>query len=203
MLDIVRHDIVTVFQHGEGLGGPVETDCPAGTDADGQFFAFTSCIGDIQHLWSVDEIGEDQPDLGTSTSLNAESAHIGVTRTNGVTRAQVAPRGSGTMNGKSSIVRMVGATWEELLYVDEDMLHIGFPSVRNTAKKKEEPEAVERMSKLFRDAAEYGRLKQESADAGVPGPAFDPRLESLVPFARAARRVAAIAQEMLVAAAGP
>jgi imidazolonepropionase-like amidohydrolase len=147
-------------------------------------------IAAVRSSMDTDEIGEDQPDLITSTSLNAESAHIGVTRTNGVTRAQVAPRGRGTMNGKSSIVRMVGATWEELLYVDEDMLHIGFPSVRNTAKKKKEPEAVERMSKLFRDAAEYGRLKQESADAGVPGPAFDPRLESLVPFARAEGRVA-------------
>jgi len=147
-------------------------------------------IAAVRSSMDTDEIGEDQPDLVTSTSLNAESAHIGVTRTNGVTRAQVAPRGRGTMNGKSSIVRMAGATWEELLYTDEDMLHIGFPAVRNNSKKKEEPEALERMRELFHDAGEYGRLKKESTDAGVPGPAFDPRLESLVPFAKGEGRVA-------------
>ena len=146
-------------------------------------------IAAVRSSMDTDEIGEDHPDLVTSTSLNAESAHIAVTRTNGVTRAQVAPRGSGTMNGKSSVVRMVGATWEELLYVDEDMLHIGFPTVRNASKKKEEPEAVERMRELFAEALEYGRLQDESSEAGVPGPTFDPRLESLVPFARGEARV--------------
>jgi imidazolonepropionase-like amidohydrolase len=93
------------------------------------------------------------------------------------------------MNGKSSVVRMVGATWEELLYVDEDMLHVGFPSVRNSSKKKEEPDAVERMRELFAEALEYGRLQDESIEAGVTGPPFDPRLESLVPFARGEARV--------------
>ncbi|MCH2103857.1 MAG: amidohydrolase family protein [Planctomycetes bacterium] len=147
-------------------------------------------IAAVRSTMDTDEIGEDHPDLVTSTSLNAESAHIAVTRTNGVTRAQVAPRGRGTMNGKSSVVRMVGATWEELLYQDEDMLHLGFPMVRNSSKKKEEPEAVGRMRELFTDALEYGRLVDESREAGVPGPPFDPRLESLVPFARGEARVA-------------
>jgi imidazolonepropionase-like amidohydrolase len=147
-------------------------------------------IAAVRSSMDTDEIGEDQPDLVTSTSLNAESAHIGVTRTNGVTRAQVAPRGGGTMNGKSSVIRMVGATWEELLFTDEDMLHIGFPVVRNNSKKKEVPKAVERMSELFRDALEYGRLREESIEAEVPGPAFDPRLASLVPFSRGEGRVA-------------
>ncbi len=147
-------------------------------------------IAAVRSSMDTDEIGEDHPDLVTSTSLNAESAHIAVTRTNGVTRAQVAPRGSGTMNGKSSVIRMIGATWEELLYVDEDMLHVGFPTVRNSSKKKEEPEAVERMRELFADALEYGRLQDESREAGMPGPAFNPRLESLIPFARGEARVA-------------
>ena len=147
-------------------------------------------IAAVRSSMDTDEIGEDHPDLVTSTSLNAESAHIGVTRYNGVTRAQVAPRGRNTMNGKSSLIRMVGATWEELLHVDEDMLHLGFPTVRNNSKKKEEPEAVERMRSLLRDSREYGRLKDEASEAGVQGPAFDPRLESLVPFAKGEGRVA-------------
>jgi imidazolonepropionase-like amidohydrolase len=147
-------------------------------------------IAAVRSSMDTDELGEDQPDLVTSTSLNAESAHIGVTLYNGVTRAQVAPRGRGTMNGKSSVIRMVGATWEELLHVDEDMLHLGFPRVRNNSKKKEEPDAVERMRGLFRDATEYGRLIEEAKEAGVQGPTFDPRLESLIPFANGDGRVA-------------
>jgi len=62
--------------------------------------------------------------------------------------------------------------------------------VRNESKKKEEPEAVERMRELFRDASEYGRLGEEAERAGVIGPGFDPRLESLVPFANGEARVA-------------
>ena len=147
-------------------------------------------IAAVRSSMDTDELGEDQPDLVTSTSLNAESAHIGVTLYNGVTRAQVAPRGRSTMNGKSSLIRMVGATWEELLHVDEDMLHLGFPRVRNSSKKKEEPDAVERMRGLFRDASEYGRLIDEAKEAGVQGPTFDPRLESLIPFANGEARVA-------------
>ena len=46
------------------------------------------------------------------------------------------------------------------------------------------------MRALFRDASEYGRLIDEASEAGVKGPAFDPRLESLIPFANGEGRVA-------------
>ena len=85
-------------------------------------------IGAVRSTNDTSEAGGDQPDLRVSASLNADSAHIGVTRHNGITRAQTAPQGGGPIRGQSSVVRLVGDTWEEMLTVDRDMLQISFPS---------------------------------------------------------------------------
>jgi imidazolonepropionase-like amidohydrolase len=152
-------------------------------------------IASIQATDDQSEGGGNQPDLRASTSINADSAHIGVTRTNGITRTQTAPQGGGPMRGQSAVMRLFGDTWEELVMQDRDMLHIQFPGLANDAKdKKKTNDAVEELKRLFADAKEYGRLGDVATAAHSPAPPFDPRLDALVPFARGEKKVALHAQ---------
>jgi len=147
-------------------------------------------IGSIQATIDTAESGGDQPDLSVTASINAGSAHIGVTRSNGITRAQVAPQGGGPIMGQSSLIDLAGDTWEELLLLDRDMLHIRFPSVANDAEKKEEPEAVKKMRALLAEGREYARLLAEARTSGSTPPRFDPRLHALAPYVRGHKKVA-------------
>jgi hypothetical protein len=112
-----------------------------------------------------------------------------VTRYNGVTRAESAPQGGGPLMGQSCAIRLSGDTWEELLHVDRELLHVAFPRTANTAKEKKESDELKETKKLFAEAREYARLT-ELAEKGGPKPPYDPRLEALAPYARGERRVA-------------
>ncbi|MCE9594141.1 MAG: amidohydrolase family protein [Planctomycetes bacterium] len=137
------------------------------------------------------EIGGDQPDLRAASSLAADSAHIPVTRTNGITRAQSGPISGGPLRGQSCVIRLAGDTWEELLVRDRDMLHVEFPRIANDAKKRtEKSDAVKALEKKFEEAREYARVVDEAARLGLPRPAFDPRKAALAPYARGQGRVA-------------
>ena len=147
-------------------------------------------IGSVRGTDDLSEIGGNQPDVRAAAAISAESAHLSVTRYNGVTRAQTAPQGGGPMMGQSCVIRLAGDTWEELLTLDRDMLHVAFPRVANDAKEKEKGDAVKELERLFEDAREYARLAAEADEHGAPAPPFDPRLDALVPFALRQKKVA-------------
>jgi imidazolonepropionase-like amidohydrolase len=150
-------------------------------------------IGSVQGTLDDSEVGGNQPDVRVASSILSTSAHVGVTRTNGVTRSQTAPHGGGPITGQSAVLRLAGDTWEESLMIDRDMLHVRFPAVSNLEEDKKEPEAVEALRKLLAEAREYGRLGEEAARLGLLPPPFDPRLDALVPYARGQKRVAVVA----------
>ena len=149
-------------------------------------------IGAVRSTVDTDEIGGNQPDVRSTAALNADSAHLGVTRTNGVTRAQSIPFGGGPLRGQSCVIRLTGDTWEELLTLDRDMLHVSFPGRANDAKeeeRKQPSDEVKALADLFEQARQYRRLVDEAAAQGVAGPDLDPRLEALAPFALGEGRV--------------
>ncbi len=148
-------------------------------------------IGSVRGTLDDAEIGGNQPDVRVASSIHAASAHIQVTRTNGITRSQTAPQGGGPFSGQSAVIRLAGDTWEEALTVDRDMLHLQFPTTPNVVEeKKKKPTEIESVKKLLAEAREYGRLVDEAAQLGLLPPPFDPRLDALVPYARAQKRVA-------------
>jgi len=150
-------------------------------------------IGSVPATDDQSEAGGNQPDVRTAASVNADSAHIGVTRTNGITRAQTAPQGGGPLLGQSAVLRLAGDTWEEMLALDRDMLHVRFPRIANEekgGKEAKDPEEIEPLGRAFEEAREYGRLRDLSRDGKAARPDFDPRLEALVPFARGQKPVA-------------
>ncbi len=150
-------------------------------------------IGSIRATRDASEIGGNQPDLRVTAAWNAETAHIPVTRGGGVTRAQSIPGGRGPIRGQSSVMRTTGDTWEELLTLDRDMLHLSFPRTSNDAKEKEkeeESDEVVALREILEDAREHARLLAESASGGAAPPPFDPRLEALAPYASGERTIA-------------
>jgi imidazolonepropionase-like amidohydrolase len=147
-------------------------------------------IGSIAATDDETEGGGNQPDVRVSASINADSAHIAVTRFNGVTRSQTTPQGGGPMRGQSAVLRLSGETWEELLMLDRDMLHIEFPRTADDAKEKKESDETKELGRLFNEAREYGRLSDLAKSSGTPHPPWDSRLEALVPYARGTKPVA-------------
>ncbi len=147
-------------------------------------------IGSVRGTLDDSEIGGNQPDVRVASSIHADSEHLPVTRTNGITRSQTAPQGAGPFRGQSAVIRLDGDTWEEALTLDRDMLHVRFPVTPNVADEKKEPEELEAMRRLLTEAREYGRLADEAAQQGLVPPPFDPRLDALVPYARAQKTVA-------------
>jgi imidazolonepropionase-like amidohydrolase len=149
------------------------------------------------------EIGGSQPDLRAASSVNLSSAHLGVTRSNGVTRAETAPRGAGPVRGQSALLDLAGDTWDGLVQLDPALLHVAFPELPNVVEGElEEPEELAQLRRLFARAREYGELADAARETGAPGPARDPRLAALAPYARGAGRVAlhaANAQTILAA----
>lgn len=152
---------------------------------------------EIGAIPATDDQGEsagNQPDLRVAASVHSESAHVGVTRTNGITRVQTAPQRGGPMRGQSAILRLAGDTWQSMLHVDRDMLHVAFPGRPNVRAKeaKDEPrkKQLDELGRMFVDAKEYGRVRDAAARGECAAPTFDPRLDALVPYARGEKRVA-------------
>ncbi len=152
---------------------------------------------EIAAIASTDDQGEspgNQPDLRVAASVNSESAHVRVTRTNGITRVQTAPQRGGPMRGQSAILRLEGDTWQSMLQVDRDMLHVSFPGRPNVPGKdaKDEPrkKQVDELARLFADAKEFGRVSDAAERGECDPPTFDARLAALVPYTRGEKPVA-------------
>ncbi len=152
---------------------------------------------EIGAIAATDDQGEsngNQPDLRVAASVHSESAHIGVTRSNGITRVQTAPQRGGPMRGQSAILRLAGDTWQAMLTEDRDMLHVSFPGRPNVRAKDAKDEGrkgqIDELEQLFADSKEYGRVRDAASRGECDAPAFDARLDALVPFATAAKTTA-------------
>ncbi len=167
-------------------------------------------IDSIRATLDMSEEGGDQPDLRVASSLNADSAHIGVTRERGILLAQSAPRGRGPLLGQSAVLGLAGDTWEELLVRDRDMLHVRVPFVANTVAPvpargrgrrgaggdapDDGTESLRLLRQAFEAARQYHGLVSDAGEMGTRGPAFDPRLAALAPYALGQKPVALHAQ---------
>ncbi len=112
-------------------------------------------IGAVRATVDSAEGGGNQPDLRVTASIHADSAHIGVARWNGITRAQVTPQGGGPIRGQSSVIDLEGDTWEELLTVDRDMLHVSFPRYPNV-ERSEHTDSEDHENHLTFDCCGHG-----------------------------------------------
>ena len=150
------------------------------------------------------EVGEMNPNASAINGVNPHSAHVNVTRVNGITSVVTLPTG-GLVSGQAAIINLDGSTPPEMAVVSSAALVINFPRAATSsdggffAPPTDIPiteaittrdKQVERLRKLLRDAEAYGRAQDAYArDKSLPRPAQSVVLASLVPFVRGERPV--------------
>ena len=150
------------------------------------------------------EVGDMNPNAQAVVALNPHSAHVTVTRVNGVTTVMSLPRG-GIISGQAALINLDGTTQREMAIVPSAALVINFPRASALARRDflATPDAaninealttrdrqVEQLRKLLRDAEAYGKAQDAYArDPSLPRPDKNVVLASLVPFVRAERPV--------------
>jgi len=150
------------------------------------------------------EVGELNPNAKAIIAINPHSAHIAVTRVDGVTTVVSIPLG-GLISGQAAIINLVGTTPMEMAVMPYAALVINYPRTSSggggsffaqqqqtnlsealaTANRQ-----VEQIRKLLREAEAYGRAQDAYAkDKTLPRPDQNVILESLVPYVRRERPV--------------
>jgi imidazolonepropionase-like amidohydrolase len=151
----------------------------------------------------TNETGELNPNAKAIIAVNQHSAHIAVTRVDGVTHAVTLPLG-GLISGQAAIINLVGTTPMEMAVVPYAALVINYPRLGGrrgefgpgpeapdiTTALTNTERQLDQIRKLLRDAESYGRAQDAYAkDSSLPRPDHNVMLESLVPFVRGERPV--------------
>lgn len=152
------------------------------------------------------EVGDMNPNAQAIFGINPHSAHVTVTRVNGVTTVLSIPRG-GIISGQAALINLDGTTTREMAVTASAALVITFPRVSAAGRRDfaASPEAaassineaittrdrqIEQLRKLLRDAEAYGKAQDASQrDKTLPRPDQNVVLASLVPFVRGERAV--------------
>lgn len=80
-----------------------------------------------------EEVGEFNPHIRSQIAFNASSEVIKTVRSNGILICQPTPRG-GVISGASSVMRMDGWNWEDASILDNDGIHINWPTTTQRNK---------------------------------------------------------------------
>ena len=152
------------------------------------------------------EIGDYNPNASAIVAVNPHSAHINVTRVNGITAVLSMPNG-GIVSGQSAVLNLVGATPKEMAVNPAFALVINFPRVSTFGgfgggggfgqQQVEFGEAVRRrdqrleeLRKMLKDAEAYGKAQDAfAADPKLPRPKTDLKLAAVVPYVRGQKPV--------------
>ncbi len=144
------------------------------------------------------EVGELNPNAKAITAVNPHSAHIAVTRVEGITNTLTAPTG-GLISGQAALINLLGTAPKEMAVVPQFALVINYPRIggggggfggfqppANLAETLANNERqVEQIRKMLRDAEAYGRAQDAYAkDKTLPRPDRNIVLEPLVPYVR-------------------
>jgi imidazolonepropionase-like amidohydrolase len=170
-------------------------------------------IGSVDVSNDITEIGDFNPNVRAEVAVNAESRHIGTTRSAGVLVAFSTPDG-GVISGLSSAMSLEGWTWEEMSMKGAAALNViwpnpnargrrgmggpppGFPGARGgpQAPPKTYEQQVEEIKGFFAEARAY----RDAVAAGQPVrtdsryAAMIPALNREIPVVVAAEGVAQI-----------
>jgi imidazolonepropionase-like amidohydrolase len=149
------------------------------------------------------EIGDFNPNAKAITAVNPYSAHINVTRVNGITAVLSMPRTT-LIAGQAAVLDLVGATSYEMAVVPQFGLVVSFPRITqfgggggfggqqidfNEAVKTRD-RRLEELKKYFRDAIDYGKAQDAyGKDATLPRPAVNTKMADMIPYVRGEKPV--------------
>ncbi len=159
---------------------------------------------------SVDiaETGSMNANARAIKGINPHSAHVEVTRVNGVTTVLSYPTG-GVIAGQAAVINLTGATQDAMAVVPDFGLVINFPRIstfggfggggRRTIEfsdaVKLRDKQLDELKKLFTDAENYLRARDAYAkDNTLPYTATDERNDAMAPYIRGERPVIFIAE---------
>ena len=86
-------------------------------------------IGSVDVSSDVNELGDFNPNVRAEGAVNAESRHIGTTRSAGVLVTLTTP-GGGLISGMSSAMSLEGWDWEEMSMESAAALNVNWPNPR-------------------------------------------------------------------------
>jgi len=120
-------------------------------------------IGAVRATQDGSETGTLNPSVRSIVAYNTDSEIIPVLRSNGVTMAQVRPRG-GMISGSSSVVNLDAWNWEDAAVKTDEGIWISWPSMysysgrgsnRKMEKSKTYTANVQKLESLFSEAGIY------------------------------------------------
>jgi len=212
-----------VIQNGKIAAVGAGTAVPAGAEKiDGKGLSVFPGMIDAATNMGLSEIGQgvnasvDVSEIGTMNAnakaikgIHPHSAHVNVTRVNGITTVMSYPTG-GLIAGQGAVINLNGSTPDEMAVIREFGLVINFPRVATGGgfgggfggPPVEFSEAVRRrdsqideLKKLFRSAENYLRARDADAkDRSLPYTSTDQRLDAMAPYIRGERPVIFIAE---------
>jgi len=134
-------------------------------------------IESVRGTNDFEETGNVNPNIRSEVEINPSSELIPVARVNGITTALVVPQG-GVISGTSSLVHLVGWTWEDMLLKAPVAMQVNWPNMTpihgwfvrqsDEEQKKVRDEAIENLKKSFEDARAYWTARGAEGKAGVP-----------------------------------
>ena len=149
------------------------------------------------------ELNELNPHAKAVVAVNPHSAHVAVTRVDGVTSVLSLPSG-GLISGQAALLNLIGTTPDEMAVVPFAALVINYPRIATRGGDfggDQQPSnlsdvlttndrQVEQIRKILRDAEAYGRtIDAYAKDKSLPRPDQNIVLEALVPYVRGERPV--------------
>jgi imidazolonepropionase-like amidohydrolase len=136
-------------------------------------------IGAVDVSNDINEIGDFNPNVQANIAVNAESRHIGTTRSAGVLVAFSTP-GGGLVSGLSSAMSLEGWTWEEMTMKGAAALNVNWPDPNARPRRfggggpggrggaqpapKTYAEQVQELKDFFAEARAY----RDAVKAGTP-----------------------------------
>jgi imidazolonepropionase-like amidohydrolase len=208
---------IVVIQNGKITGVGPNVSIPAGAERiDGRGLSVFPGMIDAATNMGLAEITLAVPgsvDLAETGTMNAHiraflgihphSAHVNVTRVNGITTVLSRPQG-GTISGQASVINLNGSTPDEMAVIKDFGLVINFPRVAagggfggggfgggggqatdfNELVRRRDQQ-VEELKKIFRDAEAHLRAREAyTKDRSLPYVAADPPMSALEPYIR-------------------
>src|SRR5580698_10077434 len=162
----------------------------------------------------VSELGDYNPELVAATAVNPASAHIPVTRANGITEVIAAPgttgfdlQSGGLIAGQASAFNLAGWTMDEMQINRSVAMVINWPTIQTSTfdfasfsvkekpyadVKKEYDKSVNALSDWLDRARHYAQAKEKGSPALYER---DLKLEALVPVVEGKLPVLVIADE--------
>jgi imidazolonepropionase-like amidohydrolase len=206
---------------GAGIAIPADAQVIDATDLEvypGMFDPVTQIglneVSAVSATLDVSELGDYNPELVAATAVNPASAHIPITRANGITEVIAAPgtsgfdlQSGGLIEGQASAFNLAGWTMDEMQINRSVAMVINWPSIQTRTfdfatfsikekpyadVKKEYDKSVNTLGDWMDRARHYAQAQEKGSPALFER---DLKLEALVPVVQGKLPVLVIADE--------